>query len=62
MWGAVSGGLAEDGKEGVKALVAGCNAYAGVASARTANCNRAVSDGNSGYYAGALAVPQLKLK
>lgn len=61
MWGAVSGGLAEEGKEGVKALVAGCAAYNGVASARTAYCNDAVSSDYS-YYAGALAVPQLKLK
>lgn len=61
MWGAVSGDLAEEGKEGVKALVAGCDANAGLASARTANCRSAVSRGNS-YYAGALAVPQLKLK
>lgn len=61
MWGAVSGDLAEEGKEGVKALVAGCYAFNGVASARTANCYNAVSYGNS-VYAGALAVPQLKLK
>lgn len=61
MWGAVSGGLAEEGKEGVKALVAGCYADAGLASARTAVCHHAVSYDDS-YYAGALAVPQLKLK
>ena len=61
IWGAVSGGLAEEGKECVKALVAGCNADSGLASARTAICNVAVSYGNSNY-AGALAVPQLKLK
>ena len=61
MWGAVSGGLAEDGKEGVKALVAGCDAHVGRASARTAYCNYAVGF-DSGYFAGALAVPQLKLK
>lgn len=61
MWGAVSGDLAEEGKEGVKALVAGCYAYAGLASARTAHCYSAVSSGN-GHFAGALAVPQLKLK
>lgn len=61
MWGAVSGGLAEEGKEGVKALVAGCYAYAGLASARTAYCDNAVSYGGS-HCAGALAVPQLKLK
>ena len=61
MWGAVSGGLAEEGKEGVKALVAGCSAYSGLASARTAHCSYAVSNGSSDY-AGALAVNQLKLK
>lgn len=61
MWGAVSGGLAEEGKEGVKAIVAGCGANAGMASARTAYCHIAVSNG-SGNCAGALAVPQLKLK
>ena len=61
MWGAVSGDLAEEGKEGVKALVAGCRADYGMASARTARCSYAVGDG-SGHYAGALAVPQLKLK
>lgn len=61
MWGAVSGDLAEEGKEGVKALVAGCVAHYGMASARTAACNYAVSDGSS-RFAGALAVPQLKLK
>lgn len=61
MWGAVSGDLAEEGKEGVKALVAGCDASHGMASARTAYCYSAVGNGNS-FYAGALAVPQLKLK
>lgn len=61
MWGAVSGALAEEGKEGVKALVAGCYALAGFASARTAYCDHAVSYGSS-HSAGALAVPQLKLK
>ena len=47
------------GKE--QALVAGCSANSGMASARTAYCNFAVSSGSSDY-AGALAVPQLKLK
>lgn len=61
MWGAVSGGLAEEGKEGVKALVAGCHAISGLASARSAGCGCAVSYDGGGY-AGALAVPQLKLK
>lgn len=61
MWGAVSGGLAEEGKEGVKALVAGCYAADGVASARAADCGSAVGS-DDGSCAGALAVPQLKLK
>ena len=61
VWGAVSDGLAEEGKEGVKALVAGCYADSGVASARTANCSGAVGSDYRNY-AGALAVPQLKLK
>ena len=47
------------GKE--KALVVGCNANNDNASARTANCNNAVSASND-FYAGAFAVPQLKLK
>ena len=38
-----------------KALVVGCNANNGNASARTANCNNAVSNGNDNY-AGAFAV------
>lgn len=54
-------GLPATGKEGVKALVVGCNAHYGDASACTAYCNRGVSDGNWSY-AGALAVPQLKFK
>ena len=45
------------GKE--EALVAGCNANNGMASARTANCNNAVSNVNSNY-AGALAVNQVE--
>lgn len=61
MWGQGKDGRAEEGKEGVKALVAGCFAYSGMASARTAHCHYAVSYGVS-YFAGALAVPQLKLK
>ena len=61
MWGAVSSGLAEEGKEGVKALVAGCSAAYGLASARTAVCSIAVGDASSAF-AGAFAVPQLKLK
>lgn len=44
------------GKE--KALVVGCNANNANASARTANCNNAVSNGNDNY-AGAFAVKQV---
>ncbi len=54
-------GLPATGKEGVKALVVGCSASAGYASACAAHCSYGVSDGNW-YYAGALAVPQLKFK
>lgn len=50
-----------DGYEGVKALAVGCAANGGVASARTANCDHASSN-SSINYAGAFAVPQLKLK
>lgn len=61
MWGQGKDGKAEEGKDGVKALVAGCLANGGMESARAAHCSAAVSNGGSGY-AGALAVPQLKLK
>lgn len=54
-------GLPATGKEGVKALVVGCNASNGSASACTAYCDDGVSY-DSWAYAGALAVPQLKLK
>lgn len=54
-------GLPATGKEGVKALVVGCYADAGSASACTASCSGGVGDG-SWVYAGALAVPQLKFK
>lgn len=54
-------GLPATGKEGVKALVVGCSAHYGIASACTAYCNAGVSNDNWGY-AGALAVPQLKFK
>ena len=53
-------GLPAIGKEGVKALVVGCYAISGDASACTASCDDGVSAGDS-YYAGALAVPQLIL-
>ena len=45
------------GKE--KALVVGCNANNAIASARTANCNNAVSNSNDNY-AGAFAVKQVE--
>lgn len=61
MWGYGSNGLPEVGKEGVKALVVGCNAHNANASARAANCSNAVSNGSVNY-AGAFAVPQLKLE
>ena len=54
-------GLPATGKEGVKALVAGCDAGNDVASACTARCDVGVGYGN-GFFAGALAVPQLKFK
>ena len=44
-----------------KALVVGCAASNGIASARTANCNTAVSYGHDSF-AGAFAVLELKLK
>lgn len=46
-----------EGKE--QALAVGCNANNDNASARTANCNNAVSNGNDDY-AGALAVNQVE--
>lgn len=61
MWGVGKDGRAEEGKLGVKALAVGCNAINGYASARTADCDSAVSNG-SGVFAGALAVPKLKFK
>ena len=54
-------GLPATGKEGVKALVVGCSANSGYASACSANCHDGVSY-DSWFYAGALAVPQLKFK
>lgn len=54
-------GLPATGKEGVKALVVGCNANYGYASACTAGCSNGVSV-DYWDYAGALAVPLLKLK
>ena len=60
MWG-YSDGKPALGKEGVKALVVGCNANDGTASARTADCNNAVSDSDDDC-SGAFAVLELKLK
>lgn len=54
-------GLPATGKEGVKALVVGCYAYDGTASACTAYCSYGVSS-DYWIFAGALAVPQLKFK
>ena len=54
-------GLPATGKEGVKALVVGCSANNGIASACSAICSSGVSNDNW-VYAGALAVPQLKFK
>lgn len=54
-------GLPATGKEGVKALVVGCSAVNGGASACTAFCHYGVSN-DVWSYAGALAVPQLKFK
>lgn len=63
LWGYGDGntGLPAIGKEGVKALVVGCVAIVDRASACTAYCIGGVGNGH-GYYAGALAVPQLKFK
>ena len=62
LWGYGDGntGLPAIGKEGVKALVVGCGANDGYASACTANCYRGVGH-SYGHSAGALAVPQLIL-
>lgn len=60
MWG-YSNSRPDLGKEGVKALVVGCVARNGYASARSAACGNAVSYGDDGY-AGAFAVLELKLK
>ena len=62
LWGYGDGntGLPAIGKEGVKALVVGCNAGNGNASACTAICRDGVSHGH-GSCVGALAVPQLIL-
>ena len=53
----MAGNDKSEGKE--KALVVGCNANNDNASARTANCNNAASNGNDNY-AGAFAVKQIE--
>lgn len=60
IWG-YSNGRPELGKEGVKALVVGCLADFASASARSADCNYAVSV-SVDVFAGAFAVLELKLK
>lgn len=60
-YGESNTGLPATGKEGVKALVVGCDANLGDASACAASCGNGVSSGHWAY-AGALAVPQLKFK
>lgn len=60
-WGQGKDGFPEEGKFCVKSLVVGCSSNNGQASARGADCRNAVSSG-TGDYAGAFAVPQLKLK
>lgn len=60
MWG-YNNGYPAVGKVGVKALVSGCSADNGCASVRSAFCHSAVSYGLDAY-AGAFAVPELKMK
>lgn len=61
IWGEGKDGKPEEGKLGVKAFAVGCNARSDVASSRSANSNVACSS-SAAFYAGAFAVPQLKLK
>ena len=61
IWGEGKDGKPEEGKLGVKAFAVGCNAYNVDASSRSASSNYACSN-SSANCAGALAVPQLKLK
>lgn len=59
-WGQGKDGYPEEGKFCVKGFTVGGNANSGTTSARTVYCADAVS--GVGYYSGAFAVPQLKLK
>lgn len=61
IWGEGKDGKPEEGKLGVKAFAVGCIAYYDHASSRSAFSDNACSS-SSAFYAGALAVPQLKLK
>lgn len=61
IWGEGKDGKPEEGKLGVKAFAVGCSAGNDVASSRSAHSNDACSVSYA-HYAGALAVPQLKLK
>ena len=61
IWGEGKDGKPEEGKLGVKAFAVGCIAYYDYASSRSADSDYACS-ASSAIYAGALAVPQLKLK
>lgn len=60
-WGQGMDGYPEEGKFCVKSLAVGCDSNDGNTSVRTVFCNVAVN-GIYSYYAGAFAVPQLKLK
>lgn len=61
IWGEGKDGKPEEGKLGVKAFAVGCSAINVNASSRSANSYNACSN-SIAIYAGALAVPQLKLK
>ncbi len=61
IWGEGKDGKPEEGKLGVKAFAVGCAAYVAYASSRSAYSSIACSLSYA-FYAGALAVPQLKLK
>ena len=61
IWGEGKDGKPEEGKLGVKAFAVGCSAAYDYASSRSADGSNACGR-SFAYYAGALAVPQLKLK
>ena len=61
IWGEGKDGKPEEGKLGVKAFAVGCSANNDYASSRSADSVYACSL-RFAFYAGALAVPQLKLK